>query len=108
MFMRLSWYSSLDCATSGEPAYILGNISTPKILNLKIVGSPGLLFGTLTLLIALIHKRDQHDLQRLAVIGQRDQVGFVVHLLIRCKWERCITHPITLWGLILLVPAERS
>jgi hypothetical protein len=23
----------------------------------------------------------------LAIVGQRDQVGFVVHLLIGCKWS---------------------
>ena len=50
----------------------------PKIFNVKIG-------GPLLLLVALIHQRDQHCFQRLAVIGQRDQIGFVIHLHIGRK-----------------------
>ena len=42
----------------------------PQIFKLKIVGTPGLLFGKLILFVAFTHQRDQHGFQRLAVIGQ--------------------------------------
>jgi hypothetical protein len=50
----------------------------PQIFNVKIV-------GTLFLLVALVHQHAQHCLQRLAVIGQRDQIGIAVHLHIGRK-----------------------
>ena len=58
-----------------------------KIFNVEIVGTLGLLFGKLNLLVALIYQRGQHGFQRLAVIGKSNKIGFVVHSLIRCKWR---------------------
>jgi hypothetical protein len=59
----------------------------PQIFDVKIVGTPALFFGsllvhisTLLLLVALIDQRAQHCLQRLAVIGQSNKIGFAVHL----------------------------
>ena len=61
----------------------------PQIFNVKIVGTPALLFGNLLvyigtslLLVALFEQRAKHCFQRLAVIGENNKIDFAVHLLI--------------------------
>jgi hypothetical protein len=50
-----------------------------------LIGTLLVFISALLLFVALTHQRAQHSLQRLAVIGQSNKIGCVVHLLIGRK-----------------------